>query len=163
MMSGEDRLMALHVKLDEISVAMFEGLQGLPTEARTGGAPHPSVAATAAAIVHKSREFDQLVDDLGAEWTQSAADLDDDLADARAEHEAARLDVLRAHRSLSDVADATSQLLNAMYDATQNVAKGRHALENRAVYAPTVALRDRIAAIIDEASLEGHEDEVTAP
>eukprot|EP00630_Chrysocystis_fragilis_P009173 CAMPEP_0197409520 /NCGR_PEP_ID=MMETSP1165-20131217/30043_1 /TAXON_ID=284809 /ORGANISM="Chrysocystis fragilis, Strain CCMP3189" /LENGTH=53 /DNA_ID=CAMNT_0042935985 /DNA_START=30 /DNA_END=188 /DNA_ORIENTATION=+ len=53
---------------------MSDSTRQLPEEPRPGGAPHPTVAAHAATVVGKSREFDRLVDRLSETWTMTAAE-----------------------------------------------------------------------------------------
>ncbi|KAJ8609150.1 hypothetical protein CTAYLR_006084 [Chrysophaeum taylorii] len=152
LIAPSDRLLQLHGKLDELALAMFESLRQIPDEPRPGAAPHPVVAANAATLVTKSREFDRIVDDLGAEWTQTAAEQIEELAELRRDHEAARREVLVAAGTLANAINATSQLLDGMFEAQKKVIPRARALENRAIRAPTIALRERVASFLADAS-----------
>lgn len=151
-----DKLMAMHAKLDELSLAMFESLRQLPEEARTSAAPHPVVLANATALVNKSREFDGLVDELGRSWTtQTAAEQMDLLASLRHDHDVAGTRLVVAHSTLAKIIAANTAVLDSVH--TAHIKAGKLALHNKHIRYPTQALRARVLDLLQE--LEDNEEE----
>lgn len=114
-----------------------------------GADPHPAIVHSAATLVNKSREFDKIADEICTEWTMTAAEQMNELAALRIEHEQARQEVVDAATRFSSALLAVKQVLDAMYEAQSKVIPQSMALENRAVRPLMVALRARVAFLLE--------------
>ena len=130
----EDPITALHGRLDTLALSFFEATRGLPSEPRTPGAPHPEVARLAADVVRASRAVDAGADAVAAAPAAEA----DDLAAARARHEAARLEVLAAAAELRGARDALTTVLDGVIRDAEKL--GKDAVSD-------VNVRPRVAAL----------------
>lgn len=104
---------------------------------------------SAATLVNKSREFDKIADEICTEWTMTAAEQINELAALRIENEHARQEVMDAAKRLSSALLAVKQVLDAMYEAQSKAIPHSAALENKAVRPLILALRARVAFLLE--------------
>mmetsp|Transcript_29576 Transcript_29576/g.88431 ORF Transcript_29576/g.88431 Transcript_29576/m.88431 type:complete len:164 (-) Transcript_29576:20-511(-) len=116
--SGEGRysnptgnaILAVHQRLDALALVMFEALRALPPAAREASAPHPVVAEFAAKVAGASLAVEEgaaavLEEHERSPWGDAAFE------EARAAHEAARLDLLEANRDFTEAQDLVTAIM----------------------------------------------------